>query len=381
MGVPLEQSMTTPSLKQRLPGYLATGLLTLATVLWTFWGVGEMYYEGWWGAWTNRLPYLVPMTVCWVFAFTALTWPRLGGWLILFVGGAFTAWRWVRQAQLGLFTLRWALGWFPISAALVLVGLLFILEGHYRRQQRVVGWTFPHRWLRRNLGYVVVFIPTLLTALGVTIFFMPLLSSRFDDGERGARRIEGNGVTLIWAPAGPGWSAGVGPSQGAGELLPGANLSWNEIAFYGVPPVGFEEKPGYVHRNATEADMQNTGLCRYLCEDGTALMSEPQDIWRMPTTDEIVRSLVRRGESAGCTLRGAQDGGIPQADCAVQPNKDTPLWDPDASPIYYYSGQEYNKDSAWYVPYTGGGLYGGAISHQIKSAGNSRHGFRCVRQP
>jgi hypothetical protein len=150
-------------------------------------------------------------------------------------------------------------------------------------------------------------------------------------------------------------------------------------------PVGFEEKPGYTHRNATEADMQTTGLCRYLSEDGTALMSDPQDIWRMPTTDEIVRSLVRRGENAGCTLRGFQqrigDRGTLQADCAVQPNKDAPLWDPDASPIYYYSGQEYNEVSAWYVPYTGGGPYGGAISHQTKSAGNPRHGFRCVRQP
>jgi len=44
---------------RRLTGWLATALLALATTLWTFWGVGEMYYEGWWGAWTNRLPYLL----------------------------------------------------------------------------------------------------------------------------------------------------------------------------------------------------------------------------------------------------------------------------------------------------------------------------------
>jgi hypothetical protein len=58
--------------RHRLPGYLAAGLLALATALWTFWGFGEMYYEGWWGAWTNRLPYLMPMVICWAFALLAL---------------------------------------------------------------------------------------------------------------------------------------------------------------------------------------------------------------------------------------------------------------------------------------------------------------------
>jgi len=52
--------MTRTEFRRRLPGYMATGLVVLATALWTFWGVGEMYYEGWWGAWYNRLPYLVP---------------------------------------------------------------------------------------------------------------------------------------------------------------------------------------------------------------------------------------------------------------------------------------------------------------------------------
>ena len=46
--------MTRLELEQKLPGYLATGLLTIATTLWTFWGVGEMYYEGWWGGWYNQ---------------------------------------------------------------------------------------------------------------------------------------------------------------------------------------------------------------------------------------------------------------------------------------------------------------------------------------
>jgi hypothetical protein len=374
MGMLFEQEI---KLKRRLPGYLATALLTLATALWTFWGIGEMYYEGWWGAWTNRVTYLVLMLICWTFAFISLTWPRIGGCMIIFIGGAFSIWRWALQAQLSALTLDWILGWFPISGIFVLIGLLFFLDGRFRRKQRVANWQPSQLWWRRNLNYLIVFIPSILVAIGVSILFIPIINSRYDDGNRGARLIQGNGVVLIWAPAGPGWSGGIGSSQSAGILLPGANLSWNDIAFYGVPPVGFGNKPGYETRNATDMNMQTTGLCRYLTEDGTTLITEPQSIWRMPTTVEIVRSLVRMGKNAGCTW----DGVSLQADCAIQTNKDSPLWDPEASPIYYLSGEEYDGESAWYVPYTGGGLYGVAIAHQWKWAGNSRHGFRCVREP
>jgi hypothetical protein len=370
----LEQEI---KLKHRLPGYLAIALLTLATALWTFWGIGEMYYEGWWGAWTNRVPYLVPMLICWIFAFISLTWPRIGGRMITIICGAFYTWCWVRQAQLGTLTLDWILGWFPISGIFVLIGLLFLLDGHFRRKQRAAYWQLSQQRWQRNLNYLVVVIPSLVMTVGISILFVPFINSRYDDGDRGAQLIQGNGIVLVWAPAGPGWSGGIGSSQSAGILLPGANLSWNDIAFYGVPPVGFGNKPGYETRNATDMNMQTTGLCRYLNEDGTTLITEPQSIWRMPTTDEIVRSLVRRGKNAGCIW----DGVSLQANCAIQPNKDSPLWDPEASPIYYLSGEEYDEEFAWYVPFIGGGLYGGAITYQWKWAGNSRHGFRCVREP
>ena len=174
---------------------------------------------------------------------------------------------------------------------------------------------------------------------------------------------------------GPGRAGLVGryrPKQGAGRLLPGANLSWNDIAFYGVPPVGFGDKPGYENKNATEADMRATGLCSYLSEDGLTLMMERQDIWHMPTTDEIVRSLVRDGRNAGCTW----DGGSTSAVCRVTPDKETPLWAPDRSPIYYWAADEYDERQAYYVSYNGKG-----INHQPKSWGNQRHGYRFVREP
>ena len=204
----------------------------------------------------------------------------------------------------------------------------------------------------------------------MTGLFVPLLLSRYDDGDRIARQIEGNGVALVWAPAGPGWNWH--PLRGIGRYP-----SWDDLALYGVPPAGIHPQRKLEEGEyATEADMRVTSLCRYLSADGMTL-PEPQDVWRMPTTDEVVRSLVRRGESAGCTW----DGVSTRAECERQPNKDTPLWAPDEAPIYYWAGDEYGRDKAWYVPYTGGGLYGGMIDHQPKDWGNARHGFRCVKAP
>jgi len=107
-------------------------------------------------------------------------------------------------------------------------------------------------------------------------------------------------------------------------------------------------------------------------EDGLTIMNEPQYIWRMPTVDEIVRSLVRHGENAGCTWDGKSERAI----CQVLPDKETPLWAPNWSPIYYWAADEYDEHEAYYVSYNGKG-----INYQPKSWGNQRHGYRFVREP
>jgi hypothetical protein len=116
--------------------------------------------------------------------------------------------------------------------------------------------------------------------------------------------------------------------------------------------------------------MARTGLCGYLNAEGTALMAEPQHVWRMPTVDEFVRSLNRRGAHAGCVWSGARG----PSTCRVQPEKETPLWAPDQQPIYMWTTEQ-SADKAWFVNYLG------YVSAQPKGFGNPRHGYRCVKPP
>jgi hypothetical protein len=358
--------------KDKLPGYAATALVILVTGLWTLWSVAELYYEGWWGPWDKRVPYLVPALCCLALSLLAITWPRVGGWLLVGIGGAFTLWWWGMRARAGVLTPRIVLGTFPVSGLLVVTGVLFLVEGRYRRRLRSQGWTPDKRRLHRYLRQLLAVGVPVLVALAVSAYWAPVLLTRDDDGHRGARLIEGNGLTLVWAPAGPGWSRGVDPGAGDRQPLPPPSVSWNDIAFYGLEPVGFGPKPGGEGRDATGEEMESTGLCRYLSEDGLTLMHERQGIWRMPSADEIVRSLVSDGQNAGCTW----DGVSMKARCRVTPDKETPLWVPGWSPIYYWSADEYDQHEAYYVSY-----HGSIISYQSKSWGNPRHGYRCVREP
>jgi len=130
-------------LKHRLPGYVSTGLVILVTSLWTLWGVGEVYYEGWWGPWDKRVPYLVPALCCLTLSLLAVTWLLVGGGLLAVSAGVFTAWWWGMRARSGLLTPRIVLGTFPVSGLLVVTGVLFLLEGRYRKRLSARGATPP----------------------------------------------------------------------------------------------------------------------------------------------------------------------------------------------------------------------------------------------
>ena len=344
--------------------------MILMSCVWTYWGMAEIYYEGWGLPFLQLLRYLTAAAILIAFSLLAMTWPKIGGTIILITGGTLSFFWTFTAARRGLLSLKWVLNYLvPLGGFAILIGSLLLLENRSQRRQYDLTRS-PYRRAagrRKSLYALAIGIP-LLVALSTSIYYYPLIISRQDSGERGACLIQGNGVRLIWAPKGPGWNW---------KQPWGGYPSWDQIALYGVPPAGWGDKPGFENRHAAAQDMEETCICRYLSADGKTLMDEPQDIWRMPTTDEIVRSLVGEGKNAGCIWN--EDSG--KADCIRQPNKDTPLWAPDEEPIYYWSADEYDEESAWYVPYTGGVRYGGVIGHIPKGWGNPRHGYRCVREP
>ncbi len=337
---------------RRLPGLIANASLILVTSLWTLWGIAELYHEGWWGAWYYPLPYLIPGTVCLVLTLVGLRWPRVGGWFVLIVGSLFTLWWWGMAWRRGLLTWQRVLAQFPVSGSLVIIGVLLLLEGKYRGESPL-----PRGW------YVAAVGMPMAAVVGTSAVMLPLVLTRVDDGDRGARRIEGNGVTLIWAPQGPGWNW---------RQSWGGYPSWDAIALYGVPPVGLGPKPGHEGRHATAEEMARYNLCRYLSEDGLTLRESPQDIWRMPTVEEYVRSLVRHGENAGCVWAGEFRRRV---HCAVRPDKESPLWATDQPAIYYWAAEERDADDAYFVSYNG------MVNAARKDGGNPRHSYRCVREP
>ncbi len=347
-------------LKKQLPrffGWIASLLMVFFTTFWTYWSAGEMYHEGWWGAWYNRLPYLAPIAVTLIPTLITFRWPIAGGGLIMAIGA------------FALFFFAGDVAY--IGLAIALVGLVFLMDGLTNRRGASEKTSLSSSWWRRYWRYALAVGLPLIVFAGVSVYMLPVVLTRVDDGDRSARLIEGNGVTLVWAPEGPGWNW---------QQSWGGYPSWQSIAVYGVSPVGLGEKPGYGRQGAgyadavfaTAADMAQTNLCRYLSADGATLMAEPQNIWRMPTTDEIVRSLGRHGENAGCSWQGEF---ARQVSCKILPDKESPLWATDHSVIYYWTADSYSQDRGYFV------AFNGTVNATYKLGGNPRHSYRCVREP
>ncbi|MCP5099535.1 MAG: hypothetical protein GY943_28610 [Chloroflexi bacterium] len=350
---------------RRLPGYAAGFFMILVTLFWVYWSIGEMYHEGWWGVGYNRLAYLIPGTVCLLLTLVAFRWPQVGGWLIVIIGIGFTIFFMDPKWENGRFTINREISGFLISGSLVFIGILFLIEAHFKKR-----WPVPHittlPWWRRNLRYLFVLVPSLLIFIGFSVFYLPILVRRIDDGNRDAQLIAGNGVTLIWAPEGPGWNW---------QQAWGGYPSWQHIALYGSAPIGMDDKPGYgsqIGVFANQAQMDSLNVCLYLGDNGLTLMNQPQYIWRMSTVDEYVRSLTRHGENAGCRWQGEENG---QVACDILPDKESPLWNPQLAPIYYWAANEFNDRQGFFVSFNG------YVNTTTKTSGNPRHSYRCVRDP
>ncbi len=208
---------------------------------------------------------------------------------------------------------------FSVLAGMIVLPILALGLLYY------FGEPQPKKWAYR----LIIFVP-LIIILAISIPLGIKVSQRINDQDFGARVVAGNDVTLVWAPRGPGW-----PDKGT---------SWEEAQ----------------------------RICTYLSEDGTQIMPEPQNIWRLPTVEEAVRSMMIHGQNAG----GAWDPLEGKAEYARTPDKESPLWDVHSKVIYYWTADTSARDDqrAYIIVYDGG------VFDRMKSEGQGYLSFRAVKE-
>jgi hypothetical protein len=253
-GAPFEHD-TQQVCKRRLVGSIAVALSTAITCIWAFWGIIENFHEGWY--YESAM-----MNVGMMFA------QYLSPMLIFMALAATSIWRprvgAVLHVVLALVG-AWLLGAFS-NAMIFMILLPLVGIG-------VLYW-FGRVAPRKVALALAVGLPTLtliLSGVGPAI----RVSQRVDDGYVQARQVRGNGLILVWAPEGPGW-----PRSGA---------DWYEAR----------------------------DTCRHLDGQGLHLAHAPQDIWRLPTVEEAVRSMARHGQNSG----GVLDAQAARASYQTTPDK------------------------------------------------------------
>jgi hypothetical protein len=301
--------------RHRILGWLAVILGTSVSMLWAFWGTLENFHEGWLGPtlgwnllWT--LAYLAPALITMAMALLALHWPRAGAAVYVAIGLGVSGWILKgRKLTIGL-----VMSWFPFTLVLCVIGLLFWF-----------GRVRSRRWARR----LIIGLP-LLTMAAYAVEPTLRIAGRIDDGDRSARTVVGRGIDLVWAPAGPGW---VRESRDA--------CDWQEA-------------------------MRRVSL---LSEDGTRLLSSPQNLWRLPSADEAVRSMARHGRN--CQGVWDQVSELPEYD--TRPDKESPLWDAQAPIIYWWTSTEKDAAHAYRI------VYDGRVFLDPKTLRLGSLGFRAVK--
>jgi hypothetical protein len=297
------------TVRRQILGWTAISISTILACFWAFWGVNENFHEGWFSPSLVKnlglmlVQYFSPMLIVLLLSMVAFRWPRLA---LPLMGAC------------ALF-LVWFFRHGRLTGIILIVAPLVALAALYH-----FGRPHPRKW-----AWNLLLILPLITAIGFGIYPAWLAVHRFDDGNYGMRQIAGNGVTLVWAPEGPGW--------------PRHSASWS-----------------WANQS-----------CARLTLDGRSLADQPQNIWRLPTIDEAVRSLDFRGANAG----GTWDPVLHRANYKVTPEKDSPLWEVHSPIIYWWTANEIDDTQAWYIGYNG---YVQPLSKRMRPGDLA---FRCVCEP
>ncbi len=300
------------NIAKAVAGWTGVGVTVVFSGLWAYWGAVENIHEGWYSVSVREnlfmlfFQYLLIAIVFTFLALFSLKWKKAG--LVLHIA-------------LAVFCV-----WFFSGASFSVLGFMIVIPIAGLGLLYFFGDPVP-----KKLAYgLIVFVP-LVIILSVSVPQGIRVSRRIDDGDFGTRIVEGSGMTLAWAPRGPGW-----PDKGT---------TWEE---------------------ARE-------ICRHLSEDGTEVLAEEQNIWRLPSVAEAVGSMMLHGEKAG----GFWDETAGKAVYEKTPDKESPLWDVHSQVIYYWTAETSPDDEqrAYIIVYHGG------VFDRRKTDGQSYLSFRAVRDP
>lgn len=293
--------------KRQAAGWIAVGLSTVVACYWSFWGIIENFHEGWYfESWLSNL---------------GLMFVQYLSPMLLIMGVSLVSIYWPRLGGvLHIVIALFAAWFFQAFSNPVMFLLITPIAG-----LGTLYW-FGRPQPRRMAALLVAGLP-ILTLIISGVEPVIRVSRRFDDGVLQARLVHGNNVDLVWAPEGPGW--------------PRSGTNWH-------------------------AALQ---ACQNLSEDGLTLTSLPLKIWRLPTVEEAVRSMSRRGQNSG----GEWDAGDAQASYQTTPDKESPLWNVRSQVIYWWTATEVNEEQAYMI------AYDGKVWPRTKQFAAAYLGFRCVK--
>lgn len=273
--------------KRQVAGWLAVVASTMIACFWAFWGIIENFHEGWFhNSLLRNVGLMFLQYLSPMLIFLSLT---LLAITYPRIGG-------MAYSLVGVTLALVLFGWDDAVAVLLIIVPMLVLG--------ILYW-YGRPQPRRRAYWVAVGLPV-LTLIICGVEPVVRVAGRLNDNNLEARVIEGNGVRLVWAADGAGW-----PRQG---------VPWHEA----------------VRR------------CHHLSVDGKALTEVPQNVWRLPTVEEAVRSMSRHGINSGGIWQEQRT-----ATYATRPDKESPLWNVYSQVVYWWTSTEIDDDEAYMIAYDG----------------------------
>lgn len=294
--------------KRQVAGWLAVALSTLIACFWAVWGIIENFHEGWFhDSFLRNVGLMFLQYLSPMIIFLSLT-------LLAIASPRFGG---IAHALVGITLALVLFGW-DDTVAMQLIILPMLLLG-------ILYW-YGRPQPRRRAYRLAVGLPV-LTLIICGAEPVVRVSGRVNDNNLEARLVEGNGVRLVWAPDGDGW--------------PRTGVTWHEAL----------------------------KRCQHLSGDGRTLAEVPQNVWRLPTVEEAVRSLSRNGINSG----GIWDRQARTATYHTGPDKESPLWNVRSQVIYWWTATEVNDEEAYMI------VYNGKVWPRRKRFAPDYLGYRCVK--